>query len=621
MIALFKPTTPTDVQSATRSFQIANELDRSDLASLFSELRIVNLSAGQASPGDKSILAVAMAAAAFFRETGMQPYAVQHQAALVMARGGVAEMETGEGKTIAVALAAAAIAATGRSVHIATANAYLATRDQRLTTGMFARLGLSCQGIDHPSGLPAKRVAYDGDIVYGTVDTFAFDYLGDTVVRRRLAHQPLGSTRLDALTRDLVCRRRHAMVIDEIDHALIDEAITPLILASAPTDAIRISESVYADAAQMARQLERDLDWTIDEARRRSSLTTRGVARSLNRIPTARLARPWTEYVQRALDASYAVQRDTDYVTCGGEIILIDRATGRLAEGRQWQDGLYQAVQYREGLPVGQETTSAAQITRWRFLKMYHQLSGCSGTAWDCREELRRVYGLSTTRIPPRLMSRRVTCPPCFSTSCEQKWECIADEVRRLHSIGRPVLIGTCSVAQSLRLAAALDRGGLTARVLNGVQDEDEASIIAAAGQRGAITVATDMAGRGTDIIVPEDVAQLGGLHVIISEPRHSPRLDRQLVGRSARQGQPGSSRMFICAEDALLLQHGRGLARFLSRRLSPATVTGPLWHAVLKAAKRSEREMAAARACLAKREVGRDNFLCLAGPSPELTP
>lgn len=618
MISFLKGKTRSDNQLAARSFEIASGLQGANLSSLFAELRIVHLSKTKTPPGATPALAVAIAASALQQHTGMQPYAVQHHAAAVMARGGVAEMATGEGKTIAVAMASAAIAATGKSVHVATANEYLAARDEDLMRGVFSRLGLACNLIDSRTALAQKRMAYAGDIVYGTVDAFAFDYLRDVLVRRKSADQPLGATSTADHMGDLIGSRRHAMVVDEIDHLLIDEAITPLVLSTAPSDEGSVCDAVYADAHRTAEQLDRHLDWTVNESSRRSTLTPRGIAKSLRRIPESRLARPWTEYVQRAIDAACLLRRDVDYVIQRDTVILIDQATGRLAEGRQWQEGLYQAVQYREGLRIDREPVSAAQITRWRFLRLYCQLSGCSGTAWDCREELQRVYGLATTQIQPRMKSNRVTFPPSFSAHRQEKWQRIAEEVSALHAAGRPVLIGTCSVAQSLELAAHLSCCGIPVRVLNGIQDEDEAKIIATAGERGAVTVATDMAGRGTDIMVSSEVASLGGLHVIVSEPRHSPRLDRQLIGRCARQGQPGSSRTFVAGDDSVLVQHGRGLARFLSHRLKSTTTTLPLWAAVVRAAKRSESEMASARARLARREVGRDKFLSLADASPE---
>ncbi|MGV3483946.1 MAG: preprotein translocase subunit SecA [Planctomycetaceae bacterium] len=618
MIGLFNRNSGSDASLAAQSYEMASGLGGDNLASLFAELRIVHLSRTRTPSGSTSAFSIAIAAEAIYRQTGMRPYAVQHHAAMVMARGGVAEMATGEGKTVAVAMAGAALAATGKSVHISTANEYLAERDQSQMRGAFERLGLHCGLVNNRTAAGEKRAAYRGDIVYATVDTFAFDYLGDVLLRREWAERPLGSSRAGNPRAKLVCHRRHAMVIDEIDLLLIAEAITPLVLSSAPRDSVTICESVYAEALGVAERLERDLDWVVQGESRRCTLTARGIAKSLQRIPESRLARPWTEYVQRAIDATWLLRRDVDYVVQRDQIVLVDQATGRLAQGRQWQDGLYQAVQHREGLRIDNESVSAAQITRWRFLRLYDQLSGCSGTAWDCREELQRVYGLSTTRIPPRVKSMRITMPPCFAANRQQKWQQIAEEVRAVHSTGRPVLIGTCNVSQSLELATELARQGLEIRVLNGIQDEDEAKVIAAAGEHGAITVATDMAGRGTDILVSEAVAKLGGLHVVVTEPRHSARLDRQLIGRCARQGQPGSSRTFVAADDAVLLQHGRGLSRFLSRHLKPSTATRPLWAAVVSAAKRSESEMASARARLARREVGRDHFLSLADASPE---
>ncbi len=620
MSRFFNRETEPDAELAVRSFEIASDLSEADLPSLIAELRIDALSRASSKPEHVRIMAVALAAVAMAKETKLQPYQVQHHAALVMARGGVAEMATGEGKTLAVAMAAGAIAATGRSVHVATANEYLATRDQRSMSGVFRRLGLTCGRIDHTAPIVQKRAAYACDIIYSTADAFAFDYLSDELLRRARTKLPLGSQRAFDSLQDIVCHRRHSIVIDEIDHTLIDEAITPLILSTPGSEQDCANVTAYHTARQIAEQLKIQLDWSIDEGSRRSVLTRRGVARSLRRIPDGALSRPWTEYVRRSLDAIHALQRDVDYVVRNGEIVLIDAATGRLAEGRQWQDGLYQAVQQFEGVEITCEPMSAAQITRWRFLQLYGQLSGCSGTAWDCRTEFQAVYGLSTTRISPRLESKRVLLEPTFSSSRIEKWQRIADEIIQIHTTGRPVLVGTCNVAESQALAAELRHRGLVVRVLNGVQDEDEAIIVAAAGQRCAITVATDMAGRGIDILVSDEIASLGGLHVIVSAPRHSPRLDRQLIGRCARQGQSGSSRTFVAADDALLLQHGRGLARYLRSRWQPSAAVRPLWNAVSKAARRSEAEMALARARLAKRDGRRNQFSSTADVPRELT-
>ncbi len=610
MIRYFKRNDSPDQNIAGRSYNIAKSLLGSDLSSTFAELRIVNLSRTKVSVDETSTLSLSLAAAAITCELSIQPYEVQHFAALIMARGGVAEMATGEGKTVAVAMAAAAIAATGRSVHVATANDYLAARDHRLMQPVFRRLGIECGLVEHSSPASRKKSAYQCDITYGTADTFAFDYLSDSLKSRERSKQPLGSNKTLQFDRDSFCNRRHAMVIDEIDHILIDEAITPLILSTPNDNSSIVSTEAYADAQSLAERLENILDWTIDKVTRRSQLTERGIAKALQLTPQSPLTRPWTEYVRRAIDATQTLRRNIDYVIQDHSIVIIDAATGRLADGRQWQDGLYQAVQQHEGLPVTPEPVNAAQVTRWRFMRLYKQLCGCSGTALDCRTELQRVYGLSTYRVEPRLPSKRITLQPCFTGTSVEKWERIVDEVAVVHASGRPVLIGTRTVAESRMLASELALRGLSSRVLNGTQDEDEAVVVARAGEPDAITVATDMAGRGTDILLNDEVAARGGLHVIVTEPRHSSRLDRQLTGRCARQGQPGSSRTFVTADDSLLCQHGRGLSRYLARKLNPRSATEPLWNAVSKAAKKSEAEMANARIQLAKRDQQRENFI-----------
>ena len=285
-------------------------------------------------------------------------------------------------------MAATAIAATGRSVHVATANDYLAARDQRLMQRVFKRLGIECGLVNQSAPQTQKKSAYRCDITYGTADTFAFDYLSDSLKFRERSRQPLGSVKTSRFDRDSLCYRRHAMVIDEIDHILIDEAITPLILSTPNDQSSLVSTEAYADAQSLAERLENSLDWNIDKVTRRSQLTERGIAKSLQRTPQSPLTRPWTEYVRRAIDATQTLRRNIDYVIQDDAIIIIDAATGRLADGRQWQDGLYQAVQQHEGLTVTPEPVNAAQVTRWRFMRLYKQLCGCKIGRASCRERV-----------------------------------------------------------------------------------------------------------------------------------------------------------------------------------------------------------------------------------------
>ncbi len=622
MISPFGHSNATYVWFAEHAKDLASRLDRSELVSLYSELRLVNLCRAKRRENNRKVMAMALGASAMQAVLGLRPYEVQYQAAFVMADGCVAEMATGEGKTVAVALAAAVLAAEGHSVHIATANSYLAKRDHALVSRMASCLGLTCGLIENEMAQLGKKQAYQCDIVYGTADAFAFDYLRDRLAKRSSSLQRLSDARQDCSRKDgRLCLRRHHLVIDEIDHVVIDEATTPLIL-SVPSDrAESTCRSVYAKASQVAARLQLAIDWEIDNKSNRARVTDIGKIVVEKSVPKEPLARPWADYVCRALDAMHLVHRDIDYVVHDKRVMIIDIATGRPAEGRQWQDGLFQAVEYHEGLNVTPESLAAAQISKWRFLKTYHQLSGCSGTAWDCRSELTDIYGLSTVRIPTRLPSAHCSLPTVYTANADEKWNLIVKEIEEIHLTGRPILVGTRTVAESQALAQRLVSLGYCPRVLNGTQEESEADLISMAGKIGAITIATDMAGRGTDIVIADTVAGLGGLHVIVSEPRHSVRLDRQLIGRCARQGQPGTFRTFVAGDDQLVKRYAPGLSRFLTHRLTNEMATEPLWKAVAKAARKSESEMASARGRLAKQEERRDTYFQHLPPSLNTVP
>ncbi len=595
---------------AKRSFARCQSLGDDDVATQYARLRLLELTRYRLADDDSLVEAIALGAAAMKSSIGLIPYRVQHQAAMVMARGAIAEMATGEGKTICVALAAIALAVRGYGVHVATANDYLAERDCLQMNQVFAKLGLTAGLVKSQMTNGVKRSAYDCDITYSTADAFAFDYLRDRVTKKSRRNRPLGTAGCEFDGDEpLLCRRRHTMVIDEIDHILIDEAATPIVLATPISAAQAVDDGVYRLAQDVADGLSIGVDWTLDPTSRRCLLTQRGDTIATQSHPRATLARPWCEYVRRSLDALHTLRRDDDYIVRDGEVAIIDHATGRVSEGRQWQDGLFQAVQQKEQLIVTAETTAQSQITRWRFFDVYKKLAGCSGTAWDCRTEMLRTYRLPAVRIATRLPCQRIAMTPRFVSTAAAKWIAIESEIRDVHASGRPILVGTRTVAETTALAAQLALAGLNSQTLNGTQSEDEASIIGRAGEHGQITIATDMAGRGTDIQIDDEVAQLGGLHVVVTEPRHSVRLDRQLVGRAARGGQPGSYRVFVSADDALVMQYASGLERFLRRQQSPPTSVGTLWRAVGRAANRSEQQMAAARRRLAAQETRRDSY------------
>ncbi|WP_153558813.1 preprotein translocase subunit SecA [Roseimaritima sediminicola] len=596
-----QPAAAPRTELARQAHAMASRMDATPLRSHFDALRVAVLRGARPDEDEVLVAALALMASALRRCCGITPYVVQLHAAVVMARGGVAEMATGEGKTYSVALAAAALATASRGVHVATANDYLAARDCESLTDAFALLGLRAALVEPALDEPQKRSAYAADVVYGTANTLAFDYLHDVVARRQWRQGPLG--RGPAAVR--LNRRRFAVLIDEIDHILIDEASTPLILsmAASPTpDPVTVE--LHRQAAEIADGLVEGVDWTAAETGFHVDLTAEGRRRAAQMPPqgcqgTERLKRPWSEYVQRAVEALHRVRRDVDYVVREGEVQIVDPATGRINPDRRWQNGLHQAVEHREGLTLSAETASTAQITRWRFFDRYRRLAGCSGTAWDARGELLRVYGLQTTRIPLRCPSAAEELPTCCCVDTATKYEAITDEVKRMHREGRPVLLGTENIQQSQQLAEHLIENGLTVQVLNGVQPAEEADVVAAAGAAGAITIATDLAGRGTDIRLDDDVVARGGLHVIVVSPRSSPRLDRQLVGRAARQGQPGSHRTYISLEDTLIRTHAPYTRHVQS-----------LSQAAAAAAARAQRRAVHARTVLAQRDRARDSLV-----------
>ena len=594
------------------SGRMAQLLEADDLSSRYGRLRLALLTGVPAASDDAVVVAVALMHRAIQLTLGVVTYNVQRQAAIIMARGGVAEMATGEGKTFAVAMAAASLAASGRSVHVATANPYLAERDYRALQPAFERLGLRVALAKPQQPADARQQTYACDIVYGTADTFAFDFLHDAVDKQTAERLPLGAAARapGAAGRwQAACRRRHTALVDEIDHVLIDEAEMPLILTSPGASVQTTPEEVFIAADTIAKRMQRDRDWLRDGPASRARLTDAGRYETLRLTPTATLPRPWPEYVERAIEANALLRRDVDYVLRDGQVALVDPATGRIQPDRRWSNGLHQAVEVREQLAPSAEVSTVAQITRWRFFLQYHQLAGCSGTAWDCRRELQRVYRLRTTPIPLRCASQLQILEPLFFPDRPAKLRAMVAEIAAMHASGRPVLVGTRTIADSEQLADQLRSCGLPSQLLHGNQPADEAAVVAAAGRRGAITVATDLAGRGTDIQLTPEVIAAGGLHVIVAEPRRSPRLDRQLIGRAARQGQPGTARVFVAADDPLIRRHGRPLGRMLSAGQRRGCDTAILWRGVQRAAARAEAEATAARLALAQRETRHSAF------------
>lgn len=529
-----------------------------------------------ASPTSAAVLPVASALVfeAARRVLGISFYDVQLLAGLALSRGKIAEMQTGEGKTFVAALPAFTQALRGKGVHVLTVNDYLARRDFELVEPVFRLLEMSAGFLKSSDPPESKRQAYACDITYGAGYEFGFDYLRDQASLLARRKPRLGQQYRERLAGRCssptsgVQREFAFCVVDEIDSVLIDEATTPLLLSgSAAQEAA--DNHAYSIAQEASAALVDGQDYTIDEATHQVSLTSHGV-RALadfgRRAARHSLMRPWTVYVRQSLQARILLKRDVDYIVDEEKVLLVDKNTGRILPDRSWRDGLHQAVEAKEGLPISPEQQPLAQITRQRFFRLYDGMCGMTGTASGNEGELKHFYGLPVVIIPTRKQQLRKYLPTRYFASQASKFAAILAEIKRLHATRQPVLVGTRTIEVSETLAAGLRAQQTPFRLLNGKQDEEEAQIVARAGEAGAVTVATNMAGRGTDIKLGPGALELGGLHVIGTERHESTRVDRQLVGRAARQGDPGSCQFFVSAEDSLLKLHAPSLGERMKR-------------------------------------------------------
>ena len=508
----------------------------------------------------RALLLVAEAAR---RALDMQPYPAQLAGAATLLRGRLAEMQTGEGKTLTAALAACLAAAAGVPVHVVTVNDYLARRDAEKGEPLFRFAGLRVGVVLADMPADAKREAYACDISYCTNKDLVFDYLRDRVASgARASDAQLRARQLFAhnAAPPPLLRGLHMAIVDEADSILIDEARTPLILAE---KAGQIAHAAaFAQALAWAAMYEAPRDYQVDAARRELRLSDAGrqriAALSAGRGDPWRSAQAREHTLVQALRALHLFQRDKHYlVDAEDKVQIIDEYTGRVLEGRTWEQGLHQMIETKEGVPLSEQTQTLARITYQRFFARYLRLAGMTGTAREMARELDAVYRLQTVAIPTHRPSARQRAGDQVLADEAQKWQAVARCVAALRARGQPVLVGTRSVEASDRLSRVLNAQGLTHAVLNARQDAEEAAIVAAAGQRGAITVATNMAGRGTDIALGDGVAELGGLYVILTEYHESPRIDRQLFGRCARQGDPGGCVAIVALDDELFRQHG----------------------------------------------------------------
>ncbi|WP_374723312.1 accessory Sec system translocase SecA2 [Calidifontibacillus erzurumensis] len=471
------------------------------------------------------------------RVLGMRHFDVQLIGGLVLTEGNIAEMATGEGKTLVASLPAYLRALEGKGVHIITVNDYLARRDRNLIGKIHEFLGLTV-GLNIPMMEPEeKRAAYMADITYGIGTEFGFDFLRDNMVQE-------ASQRVQ--------RPYHYAIIDEIDSVLIDEAKTPLIIAGK----VQSAANLHYICARLAKRFERDVDYTFDDETKATVLTDTGINKVEKAFGIDNLYdlehQTLYHYTIQALRAHVMFKRDVDYIVKDGKVMLVDMFTGRIMEGRTLSDGLHQAIEAKEGLEITEENKSQASITIQNYFRMYPILSGMTGTAKTEEKEFNYTYGMEVVQIPTNKPVIRVDMPDRVYITKDAKYKAMVKEIKERHEKGQPILVGTTSIIQSEQVAEYLDKEKLPYELLNAKTVEQEVRLISLAGQKGHITIATNMAGRGTDIMLGEGVAELGGLFVLGTEKHESRRIDNQLRGRSGRQGDPGASQFFISIEDEL---------------------------------------------------------------------
>jgi len=482
--------------------------------------------------------AFAVVREAAWRTVGMRPFDVQLIGGIVLHEGKIAEMKTGEGKTLAATMPLYLNALTGKGAQLVTVNDYLARRDASWMGPIYNFLGLSVGVIVHGLTDEERRKAYNCDITYGTNNEFGFDYLRDN---------------MKFTLEDYVQRDFHYAIVDEVDSILVDEARTPLII-SGPSEE---STDKYYRINQIIPGIRKETDYTIDEKARTVVLTEEGVARVEKALKVENLFDPRNiellHHVNQALKAHTLFKRDVDYVVKDGEVLIVDEFTGRLMPGRRYSEGLHQALEAKEGVKIERENQTLASVTFQNYFRMYEKLGGMTGTADTEAAEFKEIYDLEVMVIPTNMPMIRTDHSDVIYRTEKEKYDAAIEEIKELHKQGRPVLVGTISIENSEKLSTMLSRKGVKHHVLNAKHHEREAEIISQAGQRGGVTISTNMAGRGTDIKLGEGVAQLGGLHILGTERHESRRIDNQLRGRSGRQGDAGSSRFYLSLDDDLL--------------------------------------------------------------------
>ena len=472
------------------------------------------------------------------RVLGMRHFDVQLIGGMCLHDGRIAEMRTGEGKTLVATLPVYLNALTGKGVHMVTVNDYLAKRDSEWMGRLYRFLGLSVGLIAHDMDFPERKFAYSCDVTFGTNNEFGFDYLRDNMVidERQMVQRPL-----------------HYAIVDEVDSILIDEARTPLII-SGPGQK---STDIYVKMAHAVAGLKEGVDYKVDEKQKTISPADSAVPKVEKLIGVQNLYAPenieYSHCFTAALRAKALMKRDRDYIVKDGEVIIVDEFTGRIMPGRRFSDGLHQAIEAKEGVKVQRESQTLATITFQNYFRMYDKLAGMTGTAKTEEDEFLKIYNLPVVVVPTNKPVRRVDYPDVIYKTKRAKYKAVGKAVAEIHAKGQPVLIGTTSITQSEELSTILNHLGIEHNVLNAKNHEREAQIVADAGQKGAVTIATNMAGRGTDIKLGEGVEELGGLFIVGTERHESRRIDNQLRGRAGRQGDPGASRFYLSLEDDLL--------------------------------------------------------------------
>jgi len=549
----------------------ANELEKEVSALTDNELTSKRYEFIKRYEDEKSLENILVQAFAVCREAakrtiGMRHFDVQIMGGAVLFDGKIAEMKTGEGKTLVATLPIYLNSFTGKVSHIVTVNDYLAKRDSQWMGPVYNMLGIKVGLLQHGMNTAEKKVAYSCDVVYGTNNEFGFDYLRDNMVGRK---------------EDMVQTGHYFAIVDEVDSILIDEARTPLIISGIAYE----TTELYKKFSALVPRLEKDVDYEVDEKAKTAAVTEEGVLKVEKLTGIDNLYDPknylYIHCLNQSLKAVNLFKRDVDYMVKDGEVLIVDEFTGRLMFGRRYSEGLHQAIEAKEHVKIKEENQTLATITIQNYFRLYEKLAGMTGTALTEAGEFRHIYKLETVVIPTNMPMIRVDMPDLIYKSEDSKFEAVAADIAARYEKGQPVLVGTISIEKSERLSLMLKRMGIPHQVLNAKYHEKEAEIIALAGQPKAVTIATNMAGRGTDIVLGDGVVRMGGLHVLGTERHESRRIDNQLRGRSGRQGDPGSSQFYLSIQDDLLRLFGSDRIGWVMERFNfPDDV--PIQHPII---------------------------------------